>query len=140
MATKLSYEEYISIYDRVPRFCVELVIKNSEGEILFTLRDIPPKQGFYHLPGGTVLMDETVSDAVQRVAKEELGVKVEIIKLLDYLEYYQTDSVRGHATSLLFQVKVTEGEITLNDQASNFKFISQMSEDIMPEYKQLLKT
>jgi ADP-ribose pyrophosphatase YjhB (NUDIX family) len=51
------------------------------------LRDIPPNVGAWHLPGGTVLFGERVVDAVQRVARDELAVDVEVGDLLGYIEY-----------------------------------------------------
>jgi 8-oxo-dGTP diphosphatase len=58
-----------------------------ERGVLLMLRDIPPNVGAWHLPGGTVLFGETVSDAVKRVAGAELGAEVEVGELLGYIEY-----------------------------------------------------
>jgi ADP-ribose pyrophosphatase YjhB (NUDIX family) len=135
MATKLPKELYLSIYSQVPRFCVELLIKTSEG-ILLTLRDIEPKIGFWHLPGGTVLMDESVEDAVKRVANEELGTDVRVLGLEKYIDYYLTDSVKGHAVSLVFNVEVI-GDIKLDHQASDFGYFSEAPDKLLPEYLSL---
>ena len=65
MAQKLSDQEYKEIYSKVPRLCVELLIKTEEG-ILLVKRAIPPGEGLWYLPGGTVLFDESVEQAVKR--------------------------------------------------------------------------
>lgn len=83
---KLAFNEFKTIYSKVPRLCVDLVIKNKQG-VLLTKRNIPPDLGWLHFPGGTVLMREALKDTIQRVAKEELNTKVEIKKLLGFLEY-----------------------------------------------------
>ena len=79
--------EFDSIYSRVPRLCVEVVISSPQRGVLLMRRDIPPNVGAWHIPGGTVLFAEPVADAVGRVARDELGLEVEVGELLGYIEY-----------------------------------------------------
>ena len=81
--------EYDAIFSRVARLCVEVVIAEPELGVLLALRDVPPNQGAWHIPGGTVLFGERVTDAVKRVARRELGLEVEVDPqgLLGYIEY-----------------------------------------------------
>ncbi len=79
--------EYDAIFSRVPRLCVEVVVVEPDRGVLLMLRDIPPNVGAWHLPGGTVLFGESVVEAVRRVARDELGVEVEVGDLLGYIEY-----------------------------------------------------
>ena len=58
-----------------------------ERGVLLMLRDIPPNVGAWHIPGGTVLFGERVTDAVKRVARDELGLDVSVGDLLGYIEY-----------------------------------------------------
>ena len=83
----LPHDEYVAIYRKVPRLCVEVVINEPGRGVLLARRDIPPNIGAWHIPGGTVLFGEAVLDAVRRVAADELGVAVEIGELLGYIEY-----------------------------------------------------
>jgi hypothetical protein len=43
--------------------------------------------GLWHLPGGTVRFGEPVTEAVKRVALDELGLTVSVGELLGYIEY-----------------------------------------------------
>jgi ADP-ribose pyrophosphatase YjhB (NUDIX family) len=79
--------EYDSIYSRVPRLCVEVVIATPEQGVLLARRDIPPNVGAWHIPGGTVLFGEPVVEAVKRVARDELMLEVDVGELLGYIEY-----------------------------------------------------
>ena len=83
----LPEEEFHAIYSRVPRLCVEVVIVNAQRGVLLSLRDIPPNVGAWHIPGGTVLFGESLEAAVQRVARDELGLNVGVGELLGYIEY-----------------------------------------------------
>ncbi|MGA2926094.1 MAG: NUDIX hydrolase [Solirubrobacteraceae bacterium] len=79
--------EYDAIYSRVPRLCVEVVIATPQLGVLLTRREIPPNVGAWHVPGGTVLFAEPIVDAVKRVARDELGLQVDVGALLGYIEY-----------------------------------------------------
>jgi ADP-ribose pyrophosphatase YjhB (NUDIX family) len=79
--------EFDSIFSRVARLCVEVVIVTPERGVLLKLREIPPNVGAWHIPGGTVLFGEPVVEAVKRVARDELGIEVEVGELLGYIEY-----------------------------------------------------
>ena len=79
--------EFDSIFSRVPRLCVEVVITAPERGVLLTRRDIPPNVGAWHIPGGTVLFGEPVVRTVERVARDELGLEVVAGELLGYIEY-----------------------------------------------------
>jgi 8-oxo-dGTP diphosphatase len=83
----LPKEEFLAIYRRVPRLCVEVVIVEPERGVLLKERDIPPNEGAWHIPGGTVLFAEPLVDTVKRVARDELQLEVEAGELLGYIEY-----------------------------------------------------
>ena len=57
--------EFDAIFSRVPRLSVEVVIYTPERGVLLMLRDIPPNVGAWHIPGGTVLFGERVTDQPQ---------------------------------------------------------------------------
>ncbi|MBU0975306.1 NUDIX domain-containing protein, partial [Patescibacteria group bacterium] len=76
---RLPYKTFKYIYRKVPRLCVDVIVKTPRG-IILTKRSIPPAKGWWHIPGGTILWGETVEQAVKRVAREEVGVEVKIKK------------------------------------------------------------
>ena len=82
----LSQEEYEEIYAQVPRLTVEVVITSGDG-VLLTRRQTGACRGLWHIPGGTVRYGERLVEAVHRVAAEELGVQVDVDRLLGYIEY-----------------------------------------------------
>lgn len=82
----LPEDEYRQIYSRVPRLTVEIVIAH-EHAVLLTLRRSGPCRGLWHLPGGTVRFGERLTEAVERVARDELGVAATAGGLLGYIEY-----------------------------------------------------
>jgi ADP-ribose pyrophosphatase YjhB (NUDIX family) len=87
MRGRLPKEEFDAIYSRVPRLTVEVVISSPKRGILLSLRDIEPCKGMWHLPGGTVRFGEPLVEAVARVARDELGLTVDVGEMLGYIEY-----------------------------------------------------
>ena len=87
MTDPLPQDEFDWIFSRVPRLTVEVVIACTERGVLLALRDFGPCQGLWHLPGGTVRFGEPATDAVKRVALDELGLTVSVGELLGYIEY-----------------------------------------------------
>lgn len=135
---KLPLSQFLEIYGKVPRLCVEIVIEKNH-HILLTLRDILPAKGLWHFPGGTVFYNESVAKAASRIANEELGVTVSIDKFLGYIDWYKSKNTIGHSVSLLFLAKVTEGEIKTNLQAKKAKFFKKLPKNIIKEHKKFIE-
>ena len=99
------------------RLNVEVVISTPDGVVLVK-RDIEPCKGQWHLPGGTVRFAEPLPSAVQRVAWDELSVKVQVGELIGYIEYPQmlADGYAGWPVGFAFAATVTDGVFTGGDQ------------------------
>jgi ADP-ribose pyrophosphatase YjhB (NUDIX family) len=87
MRGRLPKDEFDWIFSRVPRLTVEVVIASPSRGVLLSLRDIEPCRGMWHLPGGTVRFGEPLVEAVARVARDELGLDVDVGEMLGYIEY-----------------------------------------------------
>ncbi len=86
MTERLPEVEYESIFRKVPRLTVEVVIV-SERSVLLARRVGGPCDRLWNLPGGTIRFAETATDAVHRVALDEIGADVTIDDFLGYIEY-----------------------------------------------------
>lgn len=134
-------KEFKAIYSKVPRLCVELVIKNSGG-ILLTLRKAKTWQGLWHLPGGTLYYNETISDCIHRVAMDELGIKVKIKNFLGYNEYLDDERKNqefGTTVGLLFLCTINSGNLRGSDQAEKINFFRKLPFNIIPKHRTFLK-
>ncbi|MCX6816017.1 MAG: NUDIX domain-containing protein [Candidatus Aenigmarchaeota archaeon] len=136
----LSHGEYNYIFSRVPRICVDVVVKDKDGVIL-TKRAIEPWKGFWHLPGGMIFFNEKIEDAVKRVAQDELGIRVKIEKLLGHIEYLNEvrKRRRNHSISIAFQVKPLSKTLKTNWQATDAKFFKTAPRGIIPIQLRLLR-
>jgi 8-oxo-dGTP pyrophosphatase MutT (NUDIX family) len=87
MRGPLPQAEFESIFSRVPRLTVEVVLATTEHGVLLQQRDAGPCKGMWSLPGGTVRFAEPLTDAVERVALDELEITITVNELLGYIEY-----------------------------------------------------
>lgn len=135
----ISSKEFKSIYSRVPRLCVEVIIQTQDG-ILLTKRAITPCKGEWHTPGGTVIKGERLEQTVKRVAKAELGLKIRIKEILGVIEYTDIKNYFGHAISIAFLAEpISRHRIKLDYQASEFGFFKKMPPHTIKDQKRFLE-
>lgn len=132
-------EEFKSIYSKVPRLCVDPIVRTKDG-IVLALRTLPTWNNMWHLPGGTVLYKESIKDAISRVMKREIGAEVEVVKILGYIEYVSEEKERGYgySVSLAILCDLKGGELKADEDASEVKVFSELPENIVSEQKEFL--
>jgi len=140
---KLSRKEFYDIYTRVPRLCVDCLIydKYDDGKVFLTKRCIQPNIGYWHIPGGTVLMGESVPQAVQRIALEETGFIVSIGELIGYIEYRDYDIGR-QSISMVFICRKEGGDFRGSEQGNIGEWFyvgdAEIPDPMYPEQVKLL--
>ena len=109
-----SPKEFKEIYSRATRLCVDLVIKTPKG-LALSLRSLSSWKGYWHLPGGTVFYKEKIIDTVRRVALEELGISVNVDRLLGYVEYMSEEKERGfgYTVAMVFLCSLGKDKIDM---------------------------
>ncbi len=137
----LSQKEFETIYSKVPRLTVEIIIQNNLGEIYLTKRAIEPCKGKWHLPGGTVRYAEPMTDTVKRIAKRELGIDVKKLKNVGYIEYpshYKNglDSPVG----MVFEVLNFVGSLSLNEESQTGQWFNKLPPKMHEEQDEFLLT
>jgi len=130
-------EEFDAIYSRVPRLCVEAVVKTQEG-VWLTKRAIEPAKGLWHIPGGTVYIKEKLIDAVKRIAYEELGItQVESDpKLLGVIEY-NFPEYKGYPIGIAYEVHTTQTPKQGRD-AEDVRVFAKIPENTIAEQREFL--
>ena len=111
-------EEWATVVDSVPIASVDLVVRHQDGVVLGERQNRPGK-GEWFVPGGRVHKNETLADAVHRIAAEELGAEVSIERRLGVYEHFwertDTDTDSGkHYVPVGFVVSV-DGDVEAAD-------------------------
>lgn len=138
----LSDEEYDFIYSRVPRICVDLLIRNSNGEVLLTKRDIEPYKDHWHFPGGRIKFKESVKSTIKRILKGELGIdkdlKYEFKGYCEFPDEIQNNQQR-HSISMVHLIQLTDDvSIKLDSTAKDVRFFSELPNPIIPPQQEFL--
>lgn len=133
---RLSLKEFVEIYHKVPRAGIDIIVKSKEG-ILLTKRLIPPFEGFWHIPGGTILFKEPIKHAIDRISQDELGIKVNILRWLGVIEYFN-DGGR-HTISNAFLVEIKEGSLRGSRQGKQINFYKKLPKNCILEQKEFLQ-
>lgn len=127
----LTKQEFDSIYSKVPRLTVEIIIKEKDGGIYLTKRSIEPCRGQWHLPGGTVRFGEPMIDAVKRIARRELNIDVKKLENKGYIEYpshYKNglDSPVG----IVFEILDYSGSLIINQESQDGGWFNKIPDDM----------
>lgn len=135
----LPEEEFHAIYRRVPRLCVEVVTLSDDHRVLLMKRDIPPNVGAWHIPGGTVLFGEPIVEAVKRVARDEIGLDVEVGELLGYIEYpSHYENGLDSPVGLAFRTELPGGPAAQGQPAEGSEWFARLPDGLYAEQREFL--
>ncbi|MGC9159289.1 MAG: NUDIX hydrolase [Terracidiphilus sp.] len=97
----------------------------DKGRVLLVRRGTEPLKGHWSLPGGLVELGEQVLDAVVREAREETGLSVEpleLIELLDRIDRQKegaSERIRYHYVIADYLCRVAGGELRAASDADD---------------------
>ena len=116
----LSDDLFRTVVASTPLISMDLVVQNSQGEVLLGQRLNQPAQGVWFVPGGRILKNETMDVAFSRLTRDELGKAFQRseVRMLGAYEHFYTNSVFGdsgdspdtHYVVLAYQLVLAEGE------------------------------
>jgi colanic acid biosynthesis protein WcaH len=136
----LSDENFNFIYGEVPRLTIDLYIHGDKGVVL-SLRSIEPYLKHWHLPGGTVYKNETLSEAAVRIARKETGLEILPLGSIGHMEF--PNEVRGgvnmHTVSIVIPATVIEGELKTDENAEQVRWFTSLPEPMVAEHKIFLE-
>ncbi|MBN1795811.1 MAG: GDP-mannose mannosyl hydrolase [Sedimentisphaerales bacterium] len=130
----LSHQQLVEVVRLVPLISIDLVIENTKGEILVGMRENEPARGYWFVPGGRILKDERISEAFERIMKNELGLEVpysqaEFIGVFEHLyptNFTKQDGFGTHYVVLSHRIKLNNTpKINSDDQHGDMKWLSK---------------
>ena len=95
----LNSETFQTVVSSTPLVSIDLVVQNAHGEVLLGQRLNRPAQGYWFVPGGRILKNESLDQAFHRLALTELGAAFprSRARFLGVYEHFYADSVFGAA-------------------------------------------
>lgn len=130
MKQRLDESTFKTIVASTPLVSMDLIIRNSNGQVLLGLRTNRPAQGYWFVPGGRICKDETFEQAFFRLTEVELGQSLELSQatFLGPYQHLYNDNFSGadfstHYVVLGYQL---DFDIDLNrlpaDQHQNYQW------------------
>ena len=117
-----------TIIDSAPLISVDILLK-KDGKVLLGKRVNKPAQGYYFSTGGRINKNESIDNAMARVALNELNIELKSIpKFIGVFEHFYDDSiyenVSTHYVNIAYEYEVEEIPDLPTEQHSEYKWFT----------------
>lgn len=126
---------YKEIQRIMPIPCVDLLVVHQR-RLLLMLRNNEPAKNHWFTPGGRIHKGEKIEEAVKRVLTEETGLTPVKIEKKGVMSHVHPDI---HTVTVYFRVDVENDNITLDEQHSEVRWITETEEFLHPFVKHMIK-
>ena len=145
MQPSIPSDLYAQILEHMPIPCIDVVLFHN-GKVLLTYRTQEPAKGKWWVQGGRIFKHELLNDAVQRIAKREIGSEVKVIKQIGGYEFHSDKAAFGvkngtHAVVIVYLVKPVNNifSVSMDETHSKYEWIDRIEEDLDPYVKKVIK-
>jgi mutator protein MutT len=99
----------------------------DEGRVLLARRGHEPMKGHWTLPGGLLELGESLTEGVVREVREETGLTVEVLQLIELLDriHSQETRVRYHYVIADYLCRVTGGALQAASDADAVRWVER---------------
>lgn len=107
----------------------------DRGRALVVRRATEPLKGEWSIPGGVLELGETLRTGVVREAKEETGLDVlpvEVLEVYDRIVADEAGKTRYHYVLIDYLCQVTGGELKAASDVSEVRWLSEKDLDSFP--------
>ena len=110
MGSWLDSQTFSTVIAATPLVSIDLIVRNQSGQVLLGQRLNRPAAGFWFVPGGRILKQESLAAAFQRLTLSELGTVVSIdqARFIGLFEHLYEDSVFGEQMTTHYVVNAFE--------------------------------
>jgi len=117
-----------SIIDLTPLVSIDFIVK-KDNKILLGKRINKPAQGYFFSAGGRVKKNETIDNAIVRIAKNELNIKLEYTpEFIGVFEHFYDDGifegVSTHYVNLAYGIQLEDVPSLPTEQHNEYQWFS----------------
>ena len=119
---------------------VAAVIWNGRGDVLLIRRAKEPRKGQWSLPGGKLEFGETLIEGVRREVREETGLEVEILGLIDVAETIrdaEAGAANDHFVLIDYSARVISGTAVAASDAAEARWFALAELDALPLWSEM---
>lgn len=113
-------------FPSAPLMGVGAVVVDRE-RVLLVRRGTEPLKGRWSLPGGLLELGESLADGVVREVKEETGLVVEVVELVELLDriHREGERIRYHYVIADYLCRVAGGELLAASDADAVRWVER---------------
>jgi colanic acid biosynthesis protein WcaH len=120
--------KFKTVLDSTPLISIDILLKKG-GKVLLGKRVDKPAQGYFFSTGGRINKNETINNAMTRIALNELNIELKSIpKFIGVFEHFYDDSiykdVSTHYVNIAYEYEVEEILDLPNEQHSEYKWFA----------------
>ena len=117
-----------TIIDSAPLISIDILLK-KDNKFLLGRRVNKPAQGYFFSTGGKINKNESIDNAMSRIAKNELNIELNTtLKFIGVFEHFYDDSIYDnistHYVNLAYEYQVEEIIDLPNEQHSEYKWFT----------------
>jgi colanic acid biosynthesis protein WcaH len=127
----LDERTFSTVLESTPLVSIDLIIKNENNKYLLGKRINRPAKGYWFVPGGRILKNETLKAAFERLTQAEIGkcYSIECARLIGPYDHIYTDSVLGdqistHYVAIAYEFEVEKLETLPINQHSSYSWMT----------------
>jgi colanic acid biosynthesis protein WcaH len=127
----LPLETFKTIVASTPLVSIDLIVRNLQDEILLGKRTNRPAKGYWFVPGGRVLKDESLEKAILRLTTAELNVASSRANFKGvyqhfYDDNFSVDDFTTHYIVLAYEMFLDEDLLSLPlEQHSEYNWFTE---------------
>ena len=144
----LDDETFLEIISATPLVSIDLIVEDKDGNVLLGKRVNRPARGYWFVPGGRIMKDETLAEAFKRIAAAELGISVSLSDAtlsgaFDHIYEDNRFAVEGITTQyvvLAYELSISDKtEIKRDQKHTELKWLTNTELLINPDVHQHTK-
>jgi colanic acid biosynthesis protein WcaH len=117
-----------TIIDSAPLISIDILLK-KDGKVLLGKRVNKPAQGYFFSTGGRINKNESIDNAMARVALSELNIELKSVpKFIGVFEHFYDDSiyknVSTHYVNIAYEYEVDEIPDLPTEQHSEYQWFA----------------
>ncbi len=117
-----------TVIDSTPLVSIDILLK-KDNKILLGKRINKPAQGYLFSIGGRVYKNETINNAMMRIAKDELNIELKLMpRFLGVFEHFYDDSVyqdvSTHYVNLAYEIEIEGALILPSEQHNEYQWLA----------------
>ena len=133
----LEDKKFKTSVDSVPLISIDILPK-KDGKVLLGKRVNKPAQGYFFSTGGRINKNETIDNAIARIAKNELNIELQSTpEFIGVFEHFYDDgiyeNVSTHYVNLAYELEVDGLTGLPTEQHSEYKWFT--IEDLLSSKK-----